>query len=141
MSEETKPRQRLKDVFGRNTSALGAGGARSVPRRKLAFVVDHTVCAPGVFDEDFELGLVSLSPDQELAAARESKGDAATMAMMMARKSLATFNGAPIEPGEDEWLWQALDAPGRQLVMAMFVNIGTPGEAVLGKAIKSLIVS
>lgn len=150
MSEDTKgqteappkkPRASLRSVFDRNTTSLGGGEARKLPRRMLTFTVDADCCAPGIFDEDFELTLGSLTPTMELEAAREAKGDPATMAMIMARKSLVQFNGEAIEAGQDEWLWVALDSGGRQLVMAMFVNVGTPGEVALGKATASLRVS
>lgn len=141
-SNETKPRNArlLLDVFERTTRALDGGRRPEVPRRSVTFLVDHSVCAPGVFPEDFELTLLALSPADELAAARESKGDVLTMATGMARRSLHAVNGQLIDRGVgmDEWLWENLGSGGRQLATAMFAWIGTPGEDAMGKAQASL---
>lgn len=137
-----KPRNTrlLLDAFERNTRGLEAGKRPEVPRRVIEFTMDHTLCAPGVFEEDFDVELIGLTPGDELAAARESKGDVTVMAMSMARRSLSKVNGQAIDrsTGMDEWLWQNLGSGGRQLVVAMFAWVGTPTEDALGKAQTSL---
>lgn len=142
MSTQEKPRNArlLMDAFERTTKGLEGGRRPEVPRRSVTFTIDHSVCAPGVFGEDFEVTLLALSPADELAAARESKGDVMTMATSMARRSLHSVNGETIDRGRgmDEWLWENLGSGGRQLVTAMFAWVGTPGEDAMGKAQASL---
>lgn len=142
MTSGEKPRngRLLLDAFERTTKGLEGGRRPEVPRRSVTFLVDHSVCAPGVFGEDFELTLLALSPADELAAARESKGDVMSMAQAMARRSLHSLNGEVIDRGRgmDEWLWEHLGSGGRQLTTAMFAWVGTPGEDAMGKAQASL---
>lgn len=137
---EKKDPGALQRAFERSTKSISDGSRQSLPRKEVTFVVDHTVCAAGVFDEDFELTLRSLTSQDELAAARACKGDVTVMAMLMARNSLHALNGAMLDRGlgQDEWLWNVLDAGGRQLVVMMFANVGAPGEAALGKALASV---
>ena len=105
--------------------------------------MDASVCAPGVFDEDFEVTLRALTSAEELAAARGSKGDVTVMALDMAKRSIHAIDGEVVDRsrGQDEWLWGVIGSGGRQLITAMFANIGTPGEAALGKAMASIKVS
>lgn len=142
MSTQEKPRNArlLIEAFERTTKGLEGGRRPEVPRRSVTFLIDHSVCAPGVFDEDFELTLLALSPADELASARESKGDVLCMASAMARRSLYALNGEVIDRGRgmDEWLWENLGSGGRQLTTAMFAWVGTPGEDAMGKAQASL---
>jgi hypothetical protein len=144
MSEPQNRRspEALREVFERSTKPIGGGARPSVPRRTITFSVDHTICAPGIFEADFELTLMALTPGEELAAAREGKGDVLVMASSMARRSMHSFNGAQIDrsSGHDEWLWEVLGSGGRQIVTAMFAFVGTPGEEALGKAQTSLRV-
>lgn len=143
-AQPEKPRnpRALLEAFERTTRPLGDGQRPNVPRRTIQFTVDHTVCNPGVFEEDFEVTLTALTPHDELAATRESKGDVMAMAMSMARRCISHVNGAAVDRsvGMDEWLWNALGTGGRQLVTAMFAYVGTPGEEALGKAQTSLKV-
>jgi hypothetical protein len=106
----------------------------------ITFTLDHTVCAPGVFDEDLEITLGSLTPSMELEAANRSKGDPTSMAFLMARMSILSVDGDPVtaSDGMDEWLWAALDQGGRQLTVAMFARIGTPDPEAVGKASSTL---
>lgn len=144
-SGEKRPRNArlLAQAFERSTKPLGSGAKPDVPRRTVTFEVDHTVCAPGVFDEDFELTLSALTPGEELAAARACRGDVTSMAMTMARNSVTHVNGTPIDRsvGQDEWLWNVLGSGGRQLVVAMFAFVGVPGEDAMGKAQATLRVT
>jgi hypothetical protein len=130
----------LKRAFERSTSSIADGKRKTIPHRRLTFRVDHTICEPDVFDDDFELTVESLTAAAELEASRAAKGDPVTMAVMMARRSVFALNGVPIDRsrGEDEWLWNVLGTAGRNLVMSMFVHVGTPGEAAMGKAAGTL---
>jgi len=98
--------------------------------------MDHTVCVPGIFDEDFEITLGALTPRLELDASKQSKGDPTTMAFVMAKLSIMEVNGEPVSGGrgQSEFLWEALDQGGRQILVAMFSKIGAPDEDALGKA-------
>jgi len=129
----------LTAAWDRSTKGLGDRRA-DVPRREITFTIDHTVCAPGIFEEDFEITLSALTSADELAAARASKGEVTVMALDMARRSIVAVDGEPLDRsrGQDEWLWQVLGGGGRQLVAAMFAQVGTPGEAALGKALETL---
>lgn len=119
---------------------LSGTGGQKMPRRKLTFLVDHTMCVPGVFEEDFTLTLGSLTPRLELEASKGAKGDPTIMAYAMARLSIMAINGEPLRTakGEAEFLWEALDAAGRQLVVAMFSKLGTVDDESMGKAEESL---
>jgi len=119
-------------------SSLAA--ARPLPRRRVSFFVDHTVCAPGVFAEDFEITLASLTPSDELRAIAEAKGDSISMAFTMARHSMEAINGSPIPPGVDDWLWGALDVGGRQIITGMFAELTGTAAGAAGKARRTLRV-
>lgn len=135
---ERVPRESLQAIFERSTAPLSTGGGpRALPRRTITFVVDHTLCAPGVFAEDFELTLASLTPELELEAVNAS-GTSAAMGFEMARRTIVAFNGQALGAGQDEWLWRALDQGGRQLVVVMYAELGTAREEVAGKAKASL---
>ena len=112
------------------------GPGKGMPRRTLTFTMDHTVCVPGIFDEDFEITLGALTPRLELDASKQSKGDPTTMAFVMAKLSIMEVNGEPVSGGrgQSEFLWEALDQGGRQILVAMFSKIGAPDEDALGKA-------
>lgn len=129
----------LKRAFERSTQTLD-GKKKPIPHRRITFRVDHTICEPDVFEDDFELTVESLTSSSELAASRAAKGDPVTMAVLMSRASMASLNGVPLDRsrGEDEWLWNVLGTAGRNLVMSMFVHVGTPGDAAMGKAIGTL---
>lgn len=136
-SGEKKATGALRRAYENHTQKGNlAGGVKTLPRRMVTFTLDCTVCAPGVFDEDLEITLGSLTPAMELEAANRSKGDPTSMAFHMARLSIQSVNGDPVSQsdGLDEWLWAALDQGGRQLVVGMFAKIGTPDPDAVGKA-------
>ncbi len=113
-----------------------------MPRKQISFTVDHSLCMPDVFDTDFEITLQSLTSRAEMQAARESKGDPTAMAFLMAKASVVAVDGEPVDAGkgEDDFLWEALDQGGRQLVVSMFAKVGTPDDDSAGKAEASLKV-
>lgn len=133
----------LSEAFERSTKPLSDGRKPEVPRREITFTMDHTLCAPGTFEEDFEVTLRALTSGEELAAARTSKGDVTVMALEMAKRSVYAVDGEPLDRGrgQDEWFWSVIGSGGRQLVTALFAHVGTPGEAALGKAMASIKVS
>lgn len=134
----------LEEAFERYTQELSAAGGTlggpQLPRRSITFTVDHTVCAPGVFEEDFELTLRTLTPAQELQAARSAGGDAVAMGFAMAQASLYAVDGQPLDQAHREFLWQVLDQAGRNLVVQIYTQLGTPSEEAAGKARGSLRV-
>lgn len=132
----------LKRAYAKATAEGSGKGFGSLPSKQVTFVVDHNACRPGVFDGDFKVTLESLSSGQELAAAKESKGDPTAMAFIMAKKSLTAVDDVRIDAsvGEDDFLWEALDQGGRMIVVSMFAKVGTPDEATAGKAEDSLEV-
>ena len=124
-------------VAGRiNTPMSEGGGPRQLPRRRITFVVDHTLCRPGTFPEDFKITLVGLTPGQEIKAAQMSGGDAVAMGYTMAMLSIQALNGRALSlgKGERDQVWEWLATPGRNLVASMFGEYAAPGAAAVGKA-------
>ncbi len=119
-----------------------SGAGKGMPRRTVTFTMDYAVCVPGIFEEDFEITLGALTPRLELEASRQSKGDPTTMAFVMAKLSIVSGNGDSLSQakGEADFLWEALDQGGRQILVAMFAKIGAPDEDALGKAEESASV-
>lgn len=129
----------LAEAFERY-AGTSLASARPLPRRRVSFMVDASICAPGVFEEDFEITLASLTPAAELEAIAAAKGDSISMAFTMARGAIEAVNGAPVGPGQDEWLWQALDVGGRQVVVGMFAELTGTSAGAAGKARATLRV-
>jgi hypothetical protein len=113
-----------------------------MPRRMVTFTVDAAVCAPGVFDADFDLTIGGLTSAMELEAAQKAKGEVASLAFHYARLSLVAVNGVPLNAAdlEPEWLWEALGTGGRQLVAGMFASHAFPDADAQGKALRTLRV-
>lgn len=114
-----------------------------IPRRQVTFLVDASVCAPGIFDEDFELTISSLTSAMELEAAQRAKGEIASLAFHYARLSLLAVNGRQLDTAnmEGDWLWEALGTAGRQLVAGMFAQFAMPDGDAQGKAVRTLRVA
>lgn len=132
-------------VFERTTQqGPGAmGGGPLIPRRYVEFDVDGAECSPGMFVDDqgrpvtFRLTLQSLLSGEEISATA-GVTDPAAAVQHMARASLHQVNGAVIPSGpQREFLWEALGPGGRQLVLAMFQEIGSVTPVGLGKAMAS----
>ena len=132
----------LKKAYAQGTSEGGGRNFSKMPRKKISFTVDHSLCMPDVFESDFEITLQSLTSRAEMKAARDSKGDPTAMAFLMAKASIVAVDGEAVDEtnGEDEFLWEALDQGGRQLVVSMFAKVGTPDDDSAGKAEASLKV-
>lgn len=132
----------LKAAMRKNTGGNTLGNVRGLPRRKVTFTISKDICAPGVFDDDFELTLVAPSSEDELRCARQTQGNASEFGMLLARNSLFAVNGEPVDHAnlEHEWLWEALGNGGRNVVVGMFGQYCTADAASQGKALKSLRV-
>ena len=131
------------EVWQRLTTRMSKGDApKGIMRRRMSFVVDADMCEPGTFGEDFELTITSLSPGQEMAAAREAQGDAMAMAFELAQRSLLQINGRPLSrgKGEVEMLWEWIGSAGRNLVASMFTDLAAPSVEAAKKARASLRV-
>lgn len=131
------------EVWNRMSSRFSAGATpQGIMRRRLSFVVDHELCEPGTFGEDFELTITSLSSAQEMAAAREADGDPMSMAFGLAQRSICSINGRALSrgKGEVEMLWEWLGSPGRNLVATMFTDLAAPSKGAAKKAQDSLRV-
>lgn len=133
-------RQSLKAVFEENTATAseGIGKRREMPRSTVELTVDHLICAPGIFAEDFELKLRASTAAIEQNIAKAHKNDPVGYQNALARASLYQFNGVNITPGQDEWLWEALGPAGRNLAMVAWQQLVVPSDEAQGKAKGSL---
>lgn len=140
MSEEKQARRKgaLAAAYRQGTSGLGEGGPKGLPRRTITFTVDHTICAPGAFDEDFDLTLRGTTTADEEAVGAATREAPEKLGRLMALKMLVAFNNEPIEVGQDEWLWEALGPAGRLLVMQHVSMLTKVPESALGKAAASV---
>lgn len=129
----------LKQAMSR-TGGASIGQFRAMPNRSITFDMDHTVCRPDLFQDDFEITLLGLDPDMELKAASKAKGDPTQLVNWYGYFSLAKVNGAEIDDsiGERDWLWHALGTGGRQLVAGMFATYFGAGQEAQGKALSSV---
>lgn len=130
----------LDEAFESFTGSLGGGQPRKLPQREVSFTVDASICAPGVFREDFTITLRSLTPSDELAAAQKSGGDPMKLALTMAMASIHAFDGKVLDQAKREFLWAALDQAGRNVVVSQFGALGSPGEDAMAKTLASLVV-
>lgn len=138
----TRVKGALKAAMRRNTSGNTLGSVRGLPRRKITFTVSKDICAPDVFEADFDLTLIAPSSEDELRCARSTQGNASEFGMLLARNSLFAVNGELVDHAnlEHEWLWEALGNGGRNVVVGMFGQYCTADAASQGKALKSLRV-
>ncbi len=112
-----------------------------MPRRRVTFLMDAGTCAPGLFDDDFELTIGGLTAAMELEAAQKAKGEIASLAFHYARLSLMAVNGKALAPMESEWLWEALGTGGRQIVAGVFAQFAMPDGDAQGKAVRTMQIS
>lgn len=142
MEEAKKPRRKgaLAEAYRAGTQSLGVGGEgpRPLPRSTIEFDVDHTICLPGSFGEDFSLTLQGTTTAEEEAVGAASRDAPEKVGRLMALKMLCRFNGELIEPGQDEWLWEHLGPRGRLLVMTHVGLLSRVPEDALGKAAASV---
>lgn len=124
------------------TAAEGVSNLRpKLPRRALTFTVDAASCSPGVFAEDFELTLRATTTSEEESVGAQCRDAPERAGKLLAIKMLFAVNGEPIEPGQDEWFWEALGPSGRMLVMQKIQELTRPTEEARGKADGSTQIS
>lgn len=143
MTEETPKKKRnpnlLSEAFTRSTAALGTSGPRALPRAELTFTMDHTLCAPGVFDEDFEVTLRSTSTADEESIGADAKGAPHRAGKLLALRMMQAVNGVALDrsSAQDEWFWECLGQTGRNVLIKMIEGMVAPGEDVMGKVLAS----
>ena len=140
--KEARRKGAFAEAFERGTQVNGEGmkGSMELPRHRGTFTIDHAICSPGSFDEDFELTIQALSAGEEMKACKGAEGDATTLAFSMAKAAICAFNEERLSSIKVEWLWERLGPAGRQLVTAMFAQIGMADPESMGKASASLRV-
>lgn len=116
----------LSETYKRHTSAMGdgslSGGApKPLPQRELRFILAASACLPGVFDEDFEVTLRGMTPNDEEAVAllTQSAGGSRTAGQkFLAMRMWREVNGDPFtDPGQQEWFWEAIGSAGRAIIL------------------------
>jgi hypothetical protein len=129
----------LKSAMSR-TGGDSLASSKGMPRRQATFPVLATECAPGIFDEDFELTIRSLPSHVELEQSRRARGDSNVLGHLFARASIHAMNGQVLDvnEGELDWLWEALSSSGRQLVMGMFAKTCTVSDEAQKNALSGL---
>lgn len=143
MEGQTKKRDpgALSRAMAKTATDNMASAGRGMPRRRVTITIPAAECAPGLFDEDFELTLESLTSKVELDAARRSRGDSTSIAFWFAYYSMAAVNGVPLNDaeGEREWLWEAL-GPARQIVLGAYAKGCVADADSQGKALQTIRV-
>lgn len=141
--QEQPPKKRnpnfLSEAFSRSTAALGSSGPRALPRTELTFTMDHTLCAPNIFEEDFEITLRSTTTAEEESVGADAKGAQHRAGKLLALKMIHAVNGHPLDRGigQDEWFWEALGQTGRNILVKMIEGMVAPGEDAMGKVLAS----
>jgi hypothetical protein len=127
----------FKSILGKLSSKASEGGApKNIRRRLVTFVLDHELCEPGAFEEDFKLTLEGLSSGAELDALKES-GEGTSMGFALAKRSIKQFNGKALRKHEVEVLWDLLGFAGRLATVDKFMEhcTGVGDGASLGKSL------
>jgi hypothetical protein len=127
----------FKQVVARQATSASSGDApKTIRRRRATFTIDHELCEPGVFGEDFKVTVEGLSAAQELDALK-SGSDGASMGFAMAKLSIREFNGRPLQGHEREMLWEWLGFAGRTAVTSEYMKhcTGVGDGASLGKSL------
>lgn len=118
-------------------SALAPGDR--FPRARVEFEMDTGECCPGVFTAPdgtaatLRVTLMALTTAQEVQATRGIT-DAMAIVHAWARTSIAMVDGERLSADQAEWFWESIGQRGRQLIEAMYQNIGTISPAAVGKA-------
>lgn len=123
------------------TGPEAMSGGEPIPKTECTFIMDHTVCEPGVFPQDFKITLRGLSSGQEISATKDHGNDALEVGIMLAKASLYALNGRPIKESDHrDFLWEAIGSGGRQIVQAMYAQFGMAPASALGKAMASTTI-
>lgn len=75
-----------------------------------------------------QVGLVEITPDEELMASRRARNDAIRLSQELAKESLRMVNGQKVTSvdGSVDTAWNQLPAKIRQLVMAAYTELHNP---------------
>jgi len=137
--------QSIFDRMPKGATALSSGGSMIKPRR-VKFIFDGTAGAPGVFADaegnylDVEITVQSLSSAEEIEALAELEGNAVAAPFALAKRSLYAIEGTRIKKEERDFIWEALNQSGRQLVIMASQSLGASSEVLMGKYQSSFTV-
>jgi hypothetical protein len=111
------------------TDENGKGG--TMRRRRMKFTMSAGLCDPGMFDEDFDLVLVSASTQVELDALKKHADNPAAILFEMAKMCIVSCDGEPVRDGDmsREALWEALGFGGRSLLTKKWNELCGNGDA------------
>lgn len=86
-----------------------------------------------------EVGLITLSADEELQAYQRGKKDSAKIAAELAKAALVEVDGKPmtVNDGSADTLWRTIDPRVRQLVLTAYAEIHGAEEADQESFLKS----
>lgn len=86
-----------------------------------------------------EIGMVTLSADEELQAFKRSKNDTAKMAAELTKTSIVEVNGKPVglADGSVDAFWSDLDPKVRQLVLTAYSELHSPKDEEAASFLKS----
>lgn len=132
---QIKPTGTLARLMKRATSDENGGGGE-IKRRRFRFIVDHNICEPGMFDEDFTLVLSSPSSETELAAIKAAGSDPGGMLFEMVKRCMISINGDTISDHDlsRHTVWEALGTGGRTMITNLFAELTQPSPEAMGKA-------
>jgi hypothetical protein len=117
------------------TDETGKGGM--MRRRRMKFTMAKELCDPGLFDEDFDIVLVSASTQVELDALKKHTENPAAILFEMAKMCIVSCDGEPVRDGDGsrEVLWEALGFGGRSMLTRKWNELcGNGDQEALKKA-------
>lgn len=105
------------------------------PRVVNEFDVPRELCGR----DGATIGVVELTPDEELMASRRSGGDQMALAIELAKGALAEVDGKPVTLGDGttDTAWNQFPAAVRALVVTAYAEVNTPSQKVVQGFIKS----
>lgn len=117
--------------MGNQAQATGPIAPPAVEQRPVyVFIVpDHLKCENIVQQS---VGLVKLSPEEELKASKRAGENAYALAFELAKASLYKVDGRRINiaEAEDELVWKKIDPELRQLILTAYNKLHSPEEKV-----------
>lgn len=86
-----------------------------------------------------QVGLVTLTSDEELMAWKTTKGDKAALAMALALSSLVEVNGQPVKRGDGsaDSVWKEMSPQARELVLTAYAELHKVEEEDTAAFLKS----
>jgi hypothetical protein len=77
-----------------------------------------------------EIGMVTLTSDEELTCYKKAKGDSAKLATELAKTALVEADGKKLSPGDGtvDTFWKDLDPKLRQLVLTAYADLHAAPE-------------